>query len=398
MQEYYSCALKFHTSCFYQVKKRNSEESSTQWTTGTTEVQLPTTSYVNVKLLPYTKVAELISPEGEWKRDWIQQHFIKEDAKIISRIPLPRHTALDELCWHYDKLGNYLVKSGYQLALKENFPSAPSSSNPDPRQWNAIWKLDLPEKIRIFMWRAVKNLLPTAENLWKKEGGARPNMSKMQAGNGNSVHAMVECKAARKIRQLSHHAAEEITASCVVEAYRKFKRTEHQQLETSNMEKPKQWKPPPENWCKVNVDAVIDHQSQRAGLGVVIRNDKGDVVAAAIKPSSFNGDVPFAEAEGIEWGMQVAKKAGITAVILESDCQAAIDLANNRKGSKTEIFWVISEINKRRKEFQEVRFQHTLRSGNVNAHTLSKLAVKGSESVLWLGNIPAQVMCLFSLQ
>lgn len=33
--------LKFHTSCFYQVKKRNSEESSTQWTTGIAEVQLP---------------------------------------------------------------------------------------------------------------------------------------------------------------------------------------------------------------------------------------------------------------------------------------------------------------------------------------------------------------------
>ncbi|XP_052299727.1 uncharacterized protein LOC127903105 [Citrus sinensis] len=79
------------------------------------------------------KVAELISPEGEWKRDMIQQNFIKEDAEIISRIPQPRYTALDELCWHYDKLGKYLVKSGYQIALKEKFPSAPSSSNPDPK-------------------------------------------------------------------------------------------------------------------------------------------------------------------------------------------------------------------------------------------------------------------------
>ena len=90
-------------------------------------------------------------------------------------------------------------------------------------------------------------------------------------------------------------------------------------MEISKMEKPKQWKPPPESWCKVNVNAAIDNQSQKAGLGVVIRNDKGDVVAA-IKPSSFNGDVPFAEAQAIEWGMQVAKRAGIIAVILESDC------------------------------------------------------------------------------
>ena len=124
----------------------------------------------------------------------------------------------------------------------------------------------------------------------------------------------------------------------MVEAFRRYKKPEHQQRESTKAEGAKQWKPPPKNWYKVNVDAAIDHQSQRAGLGVVIRNDKGDVVAAAIKPSSFNRDVPFTEAEAIEWGMQVAKKAGITAVILESDCQAATDLANNRKGSKTEIF------------------------------------------------------------
>ena len=41
----------------------------------------------------------------------------------------------------------------------------------------------------------------------------------------------------------------------------------------------------------------------RVGLGVVVRNDNGDIVAAAIKLSSFNGEVSFAEAEAIEWGM-----------------------------------------------------------------------------------------------
>ncbi|KAK9209014.1 hypothetical protein WN944_001375 [Citrus x changshan-huyou] len=159
------------------------------------------------------KVAELISPEGEWKRDMIQQHFIKEDVEIILMIPLPRHTTLDELCWHYDKLGKYSVKSGYQIALKEKISSAPNNSNPDPRQWNAIWKLDLPKKIKIFMWRAVKNLLPTAENLWRMKVVPDPICQICKRGVETYFHAMVECKAARKIRQFSHHAAVEITAS-----------------------------------------------------------------------------------------------------------------------------------------------------------------------------------------
>ena len=92
----------------------------------------------------------------------------------------------------------------------------------------------------------------------------------------------------------------------------------------------------------------------------------------------------------------VGRSAGITSVIFESDCQVAVDLANNRKGSKTEIFWMISDIKSRKKDFQEVKFQHTPRSSNVNAHTLAKIALKGAESVVWLGNIPAQILCLIS--
>lgn len=63
------------------------------------------------------KVSELIYANHQWNNTLIEQHFAKEDAEIIKRIPLPRQPQNDELLWHYDKKGNYTVKSGYQLAL-----------------------------------------------------------------------------------------------------------------------------------------------------------------------------------------------------------------------------------------------------------------------------------------
>ncbi|KAH9685108.1 reverse transcriptase domain-containing protein [Citrus sinensis] len=132
-----------------------------------------------------TKVADLIDPEREWKMDLIRQHFVQDDADIIQRIPLPRSSARDELCWHYDKLGRYSVKSGYQIALKEKFQNVPSSSKPKPSQWNAIWKLDLPEKLKIFMWRAAKKLTSNSKKSMEKESDTKSNMSKMQSGSGN---------------------------------------------------------------------------------------------------------------------------------------------------------------------------------------------------------------------
>ena len=317
-----------------------------------------------------TKVADLIGLEREWKMDLIRQHFVQEDADIIQRIPLLRSSARDELCWHYDKLGRYSVKSGHQIALKEKFQNVPSSSNPKPSQWNAIWKLDLPEKLKIFIWRAAKNLLPTAENLWKRKVIPNPTCQRCNLGVETGFHALIECKAARKIRQHSSLVAVEMPpshgrsmldvfldtsgllskkeaefqiaywwvtwyarnhflfkrqkldplisttkAEAVVKGFRRYKKPEHQQMESSKAERAKQWKPPPKNWYKANVDAAIDNQRQRVGFGVVVRNDNGDIVAATIKLSSFNGEVSFAEAEAIEWGMQVAGSACITSVI-----------------------------------------------------------------------------------
>lgn len=65
--------------------------------------------------------------------------------------------------WHFDKCGEYSVKNGYQLALKFKFPNDTSSLDNSSKHWKFLWFLDLPEKIKIFMWKAAKNLLSSAE-------------------------------------------------------------------------------------------------------------------------------------------------------------------------------------------------------------------------------------------
>lgn len=71
-----------------------------------------------LRMLIYTVVANLIKARNQWDEDKLKQHFIKEDLEVILNIPLSRKKAKDEVMWHYDKRGEYYVKSGYQLALK----------------------------------------------------------------------------------------------------------------------------------------------------------------------------------------------------------------------------------------------------------------------------------------
>ncbi|KAH9716535.1 TPR REGION domain-containing protein [Citrus sinensis] len=81
------------------------------------------------------------------------------------------------------------------------------------------------------------------------------------------------------------------------------------------------WSPPTRGYFKLNVDASINSKKQISGLGIVIRDEAGNVSAAAIKLSKFNGDVAFVEAEAMEWGIQIAEKAGARCLNVESDSQ-----------------------------------------------------------------------------
>lgn len=111
-------------------------------------------------------VAGLIDEENRWDETKPNQHFIREDTEVIVKIPLPINQKKNELMWHFDKRGEYSIKSGYQVALQIKVPDLSNSSNYSSKQWNSLWSLELPEKIKLFMWKASKNLLPLAENLW----------------------------------------------------------------------------------------------------------------------------------------------------------------------------------------------------------------------------------------
>ena len=75
----------------------------------------------------------------------------------------------------------------------------------------------------------------------------------------------------------------------------------------------------------------MDGVNYLAGLGAVIKNHKGDTVAAAVSTIKSSGDVELSEVKVVLWGMQATAKAGATSVVLESDSKGVIELINKKK-------------------------------------------------------------------
>lgn len=121
-----------------------------------------------------TTVADLmISGSPLWDHQTIDTEFQIDEAALIKTIPISRCGLPDRQVWLHSKNGLFTVKSGYHLVKEVQQGSRASSSYSAaiiPNfNWKRLWSLPIPEHIKAFVWRAIRGILPTAENLVKKK-------------------------------------------------------------------------------------------------------------------------------------------------------------------------------------------------------------------------------------
>ena len=62
--------------------------------------------------------------------------------------------------------------------------------------WNALWKLHIPNKIKVFGWRACQEILPTRLNLVKRRIIHDSVCSNCTRFSESMIHALWDCKVA----------------------------------------------------------------------------------------------------------------------------------------------------------------------------------------------------------
>ncbi|XP_024041104.1 uncharacterized protein LOC112098855 isoform X3 [Citrus clementina] len=185
-------------------------------------------------------------------------------------------------------------------------------------------------------------------------------------------------------------------AAATVESYLRIKCPNVQVVPSQHNNNQQVWNPPPIGWYKVNVDAAIQMADSKAGLGVVVRDSSGKILAAAVQSTGFRGDVACMEAEAVLFGIQVACQAKCDPIIIESDSLEVVELSLQRKSSMAEICWAVEEIQACLKNQSRASIQFVHRNFNVVAHSLAKVALDFESLVVWLEDFPVQIMLLLS--
>ena len=106
--------------------------------------------------------------EGGWKKNLVRSTLLPHEAKAILSILISHTFPEDALTWAWTPNGKFTVSSAYNVAcswLRERRNMADGCEVSDPKKrskfWNFIWQLNCLSKIKQFMWRACKNILPT---------------------------------------------------------------------------------------------------------------------------------------------------------------------------------------------------------------------------------------------
>jgi hypothetical protein len=134
----------------------------------------PTTYKVQspITILPEEAVVRtLIDDESRgWKKALVNSVFSKEEADIIFSIPLSKYGNPDMLIWRGSSNGEFTVRSAYYIEKDRQEVTRGECSNNgnDQKLWKLIWGMKVPNPVKVFIWRACQNILPTKDNLQRK--------------------------------------------------------------------------------------------------------------------------------------------------------------------------------------------------------------------------------------
>ncbi|KAL5817062.1 hypothetical protein ACOSQ3_025440 [Xanthoceras sorbifolium] len=148
------------------------------------------------------------------------------------------------------------------------------------------------------------------------------------------------------------------------------------------------WHPPNSNCYKFNTDASIDDHKNCTGLGVIIRDSRGLVMASCVKGFDSLYSPPIAEALAILRGITLAVETGLLLVCVESDTKFVVNLITSKAAPISEIGVVIEEILLLISMHPVYSVRFIPRLANWVAHWLAKFGLSVVGEFVWLEDCP----------
>ncbi|CAM8962680.1 unnamed protein product [Rhodiola kirilowii] len=245
----------------------------------------------------------------------------------------------------------------------------PSDKTKIARFWKCLWKLPIPRKIKIFLWRGYHAGLPTGMQLWKKQIGSSHHCFLCGYHVEDDVHPFITCwwsKAVWSYLELDFHnkcKALSSMADIIFYAYISYRpdafckvmvalwymwfhrnRVRHGALSMSPIIAAArinklhkdftrsnkallpninnaclEWQRPVGHYVKFNCDGAWSESQKTGGIGVILRDSSGAILAITATFLHQCDSVIQCEGEALKEAVIMARDLHLPNVIFETD-------------------------------------------------------------------------------
>ena len=155
------------------------------------------------------------------------------------------------------------------------------------------------------------------------------------------------------------------------------------------------WTAPSPNTYKINYDGAISSADNKSGIGVVVRDCRGEVIASlvqqldqAFQPMEV---VAMAACRAVEFGSEL----GLHNVIVKGDSELIVKALRYKDNGLASYAHLINDVLLFFGLFSELSYSHLRRNGNKVAHSLVRLSLTSPSCTMWMEDVPSRTLPLF---
>ena len=155
------------------------------------------------------------------------------------------------------------------------------------------------------------------------------------------------------------------------------------------------WQPPPANLIKINFDGAVFKDDERAGIGVVVRDSQGLVLASLSQNIPLPHSVVTLETLATCRALEFSLELGFDKAILEGDSLIVMTALKDPSPSLASFGLLVQDTQCLARSFTCISFQHVGRVGNTIAHNLTRHARHVTGFSVWMEDVPIQVFIAY---
>ncbi|KAL4295874.1 hypothetical protein GQ457_12G003750 [Hibiscus cannabinus] len=310
-------------------------------------------------------VSAMVDEAGDW--DWcrLSSWLPKDTLERIAAVMPPRLGLGDDRSgWRWEDNRKFTTRSAYAALSVEPVAN-------DSLYWRQIWKLPVPQRIRVFVWLVFHRRLLTNDERARRHLTSSDRCSICNNGTETMDHVLRLCPSVRQVWE-SVIALEKLSLFVSLPFDNWLLQCLNMSMALEKLHR-STWSCPEWGWLKVNCDGAVNSHDKAAAIGGVVRDSTG-TWQFGFSRSIGRCSIIMAELWAVLDSLRHSWDLGYRCLRLETDNLEATEIINSTS-SAFEDSLLLHDIKGFMSRDWRVQLRHIPRSENSVADKLARMSM-----------------------